>query len=664
MKNRFLLLQLVFCLTLFVGFKAHAQKEELPEWRKMKYLSEEEMYKTVVNRGFEETDPPAGEVRFPAEYEPMQAVMVVYPLGIPMELVKEMAEDCQVITVVSSLNLESAENEYEYAGVNMDNCEFLIAKTDSYWIRDFGPWYIFDGKEPAIVDNKYNRPRPNDDVLPGHFAEYWDIPMYGMNVVHTGGNMMQDGFGAGVSDDIVITESASQAGVTEEQVYERMKAYLGIDPYHVTIDPQGDYIAHVDCWGKYLAPDKILLARVPESNPRYPYYEEVADYFKNTNCSWGYPYKVYRVDIPGGNIVSPYTNSLILNKKVLVPMGSNAEYNEAALNVYREAMPGYEVIGIQNNSYWDGWLNTDALHCRTRGVMDFNMLYIDHREVVFGEQKWQDSVAITSKVIAYSGAELKQDSLLVYYSIDGGEYQTAAMTATANADEYVGYIKGYQVGSKVDYYVYAADESGRNRQQPVFGKAEPHSFVVTEYYEDWLTLNPQEIIFDTINNDAPEILSITNNTADEVVINDITTLESNLYLVEYDFTLPYTLMVGESVEVEVYCDFTLCKGSYDSELYVVSSLGEQVVPIIYNGSVGLEENDMASVEMYPNPMKDVLYVEGDGVVNVTIFNSVGQQVLYIENRKDIDVSSLSEGLYFVRITDGRGNVAVKKIVKD
>ena len=27
-----------------------------------------------------------------------------------------------------------------------------------------------------------------------------------------------------------------------------MSDYLGIDPYHVTIDPQGDYIAHVDCW--------------------------------------------------------------------------------------------------------------------------------------------------------------------------------------------------------------------------------------------------------------------------------------------------------------------------------------------------------------------------------------------------------------------------------
>ena len=558
MKKNNILFALLASL-LLSGFNVQSQENDVPLWRKMKYLSEEEMYMTVTHRGFVETAPPTGEVRFPGEYEPMQAVMIVYPLGIPVELVKEMAEDCKVITVVETYYQSSAKTDFTKAGVNMDNVEFLNATTDSYWIRDFGPWYIFDGKEPAIVDNKYNRPRPNDDVLPGEFAKYWDIPMYGMNVVHTGGNMMQDGLGVGVSDDIVVTESISE-GITEEQVYERMKAYLGIDPYHVTIDPQGDYIAHVDCWGKFLAPDKIVLARVPKSNPRYDYYEEVADYFANTNCSWGYPYKVYRIDIPGNNILSPYTNSLILNKKVLVPMGTYSTFNDKALAVYREAMPGYEVIGIENKNTLKGWLNTDALHCRTRGVMDFNMLYIDHRNVLFGEQQWQDSIAVTSKIIAYSGAELKADSLLVFYSINGGEYQTAKMSATGNTDEFVAYIKGYKEAAKIDYYVFAADESGRRCQQPVFGELDPHNF----FFEGW----------------------------DDV-----------------------------------------------------------------------DENDIAAIEIFPNPMNDVLYIKSENIKEVTIFNAVGQQLMTIENENSINVSSLSYGLYFVRVRDDKGNTLVKKVVK-
>ena len=663
MRKKITLIGLLFCLALSVSLKA--QEQELPEWRKMKYLSEEEMYMPISTRSFVETPPPTGEVRFPGEYEPMQAVMIVYPLGIPVELVREMAEDCKVITIVESYYQSSAQSEFQSAGVNMDNIEYLNAPTNSYWVRDFGPWYIFDGRKPAIVDNVYNRPRPYDDDIPGHFAEYWDIDMFGMKVVHTGGNMMQDGRGNGVSDDIVITESASQAGVSEEQVYERMKAYLGIDPYHVTIDPQGDYIAHVDCWGKYLAPDKILLARVPESNPRYPYYEEVAEYFATTNCCWGYPYKVYRVDIPGGSVLSPYTNSLILNKKVLVPMGSNSTYNEGALNIYRQAMPGYEVIGITNNSYWDGWLNTDALHCRTRGVMDFNMFYVDHRNVVFGEQEWQDSIAITSKFIAYSGADLKQDSLLVYYSIDGGEYQTATMTATGNPDEYVGYIKGYQPKSEVKYYVFGADESNRRYQQPVFGELDPHVFTIGEHAETALTLNPTELVFDD-ENEGVKMLTITNNTANDVVINSISVKYDLFYHVEHDFTLPYTLTIGESVEVEVYCDFAY-KGEFildDSELYIISSLGEQIVPIINNYTIGLEENNALNVELYPNPVNNVLTVKGDNIVKVAIFNALGQEIVTVENRNEIDVTSLNNGLYFVRVTDVNGNVSVNKIVKE
>ncbi len=645
-----------------LGLNLKAQEQELPKWRLMKYLSEEEMNMPITTRSFVETPPPTGEVRFPGEYEPMQAVMIVYPLGIPVELVREMAEDCKVITVVTAYEQSSAQSEFQSAGVNMSNVEFLNANTNSYWIRDFGPWYIFNGKEPAIVDNIYNRPRPSDDDLPGHFAEYWDIEMFGMKVVHTGGNMMQDGRGNGVSDDIVITESVAE-GITEEQVYERMRDYLGIDPYHVTIDPQGDYIAHVDCWGKYLAPDKILLARVPESNPRYPYYEEVAEYFATTNCCWGYPYKVYRVDIPGGSTLSPYTNSLILNKKVLVPMGSNSTYNEGALNIYRQAMPGYEVIGITNNSYWDGWLNTDALHCRTRGVMDFNMFYVDHRNVVFGEQEWQDSIAITSKFIAYSGAELKQDSLLVYYSIDGGEYQTAAMTATGNPDEYVGYIKGYQAKSEVKYYVFGADESNRRYQQPVFGELDPHVFTIGEHAETALALNPTEIVFDD-ESDGVEMLTITNNTANEVVINSISVKDDLSYHTEHDFTLPYTLSVGESVEIEIYCDFAVKHELYDSELSIVSSLGEQIVPIIWNCTIGLEENNALNVELYPNPMNDLLNIKGDNIVKVAIYNTLGQEVISVENRNEIDVRSLNNGLYFVKVTDVNGNASVNKIVKE
>ena len=464
----------LFLLT-FVNAWVFAQDVKKPDWRKLHYLSEEEMNSNVRSSLYQETDPPTGTVRFPAEFEPMQAVTIRYPLGIPTSLVKDLSERTKVYVIVTSSQQNSARNTFQNAGCNMDNISYFNMTTDSYWVRDFGPWYIFNDLEPAIVDNAYNRNRDNDNMVPVHMGELLDLTVYGMNLTHTGGNMMEDGRGVGVSDELILQENNNN----ETNVRTKMRQYLGIDPYQITIDPQGDYIAHVDCWGKFLAPDKILIAQLPTTNSQYDEYEEVASFFANTNCCWGYPYKVYRVYEPGGNTLAPYTNSLIVNKTVFVPLGSNSTYNDQALAVYQNALPGYEIIGVTGAS-GTPWQNTDALHCRTRGVMDFNMLFVDHRDVLHGEKEWQDSYPVVSKFIAYSGQALKQDSLLVYYSIDGGEYQAAHMTSTGNANEYVGYITGYQGGSEIDYYVYGADYSGHHYSQPVFGAAEPHHFTVGE----------------------------------------------------------------------------------------------------------------------------------------------------------------------------------------
>lgn len=659
--KKILLSLVVFALCF--GMKLSAQEQKTPDWKRWHYLSEEEMNTPVRNENFVETDPPTGTPRFVAEFEPMQGVMIRYPLGIPTSLVAQLSNNCHVYCVVSSSSQSSAQSDFQNAGVNMGNVSFVNAPSDSYWIRDYGPWYIFEDRNPAIVDNRYNRPRPNDDNMSQVFANYWNIPMYGMNLEHTGGNMMEDGRGHGVSDELVFNEN----GNNETNVRNKMRDYLGIDPYHVTIDPQGDYIAHVDCWGKYLAPDKILIAQLPQSNPRYQYYEQVAEYFETTNCCWGYPYHVYRVQEPGGYTIAPYTNSLILNKSVYVPMGDNATYNQQALDVYQEAMPGYEIVGVTNNDYYISWENTDALHCRTRGVMDFGMLFVDHRNVKFGVQEWQDSIAITSKFIAYSGQDLKQDSLLVYYSIDGGAYQVAHMTATGEPDEYVGYIKGYQSESSIDYYVFGADESGHRYTQPVFAELDPHHFTMEEYIPitpTEPTISVEELVFD----EPGELtFTITNETSAPFTINDIYEEGDGMDYLWFETSqdLPATLAIGESLEVTVGIAVYV-KGYVETSIVVISDLASQYIAVKINEEIisGVEENLAANFEVYPNPMSNVLHIESNNVQEVAIFNAVGQQVLFVENTNKINVEDLSEGLYFVKISDKRGNSVVKKIVKN
>ena len=564
----------------------------------------------------------------------------------------------------------------------MSNIIYYNMPTDSYWVRDYAPWYIFNDLEPAIVDNVYNRPqRQNDDNVPVVMGQRLGLPVYGMNLMHTGGNMMEDGRGVGVSDDLILEENDDD----EDNVRQKMRDYLGIDPYHITIDPQGDYIAHVDCWGKLLAPDKILIARLPQSNSHYADYEEVANYFETTNCCWGYPFKVYRVNEPGGNTVAPYTNSLILNNKVFVPIGSNNTYNNNALQVYRDAMPGYEIIGVSNSSYSTGWQNTDALHCRTRGVMDFDMLFIDHRDVKFGELAWQDSVAIVSKFIAYSGEELKQDSLLVYYSIDGGAYQTAHMTPTGNQYEYVGYIKGYSSESEIDYYVFGADYSGHRYAQPVFNVLEPHHFKMgyhEETGEGLLAINPESLL---INQEDYYPIVIKNvGTADVTISAMFWTSTGDIYLgvpggvvrIALDEfgspELPATLSPNEELEVNVYFAQDDCKcrsGEIVREEYISIINDSENDNIQYPVTLdytptGISETKNCTT-IYPNPVTDFVHVTGEDITEVKVFDLTGRlikQSFGDDNELEISMRDCESGVYIIQVVS-KDNSTIHRIVK-
>ena len=238
--------------------------------------------------------------RMPGEFEPCAMVKMCYPNNMPLSAYKAVAKDNKVLLLVNpssnnSSRITEARNSLVSAGVNVDNVTFLDMPIDSdyaYWVRDFSPFYVFNDKQLSVVDFTYNRPRYEQNAVPSKLATYFNIPYSNMSITHTGGNLMQDGRGTAFSDDLVVEENGGNA----TNVRNKMKQYTGTDNYVITIDPQGDYIAHIDCWGKIVAPDKIIVARLPQNNSRYQYYEQVANELSNTKCAYGYNYRIYRID--------------------------------------------------------------------------------------------------------------------------------------------------------------------------------------------------------------------------------------------------------------------------------------------------------------------------------------------------------------------------------
>ena len=409
------------------------------------------------------TAPPTGDVRNPSEWEPSEGVIVRWPLGVTVALIAEMSEDVVVTTIVPNASSEtSARNAYISGGVNMDNAQFIRAATDSIWTRDYGPWFIFEGDKLAIVDHVYNRPRPNDDLIPGKVGLEWGLDVYGMNLRHTGGNHMSNGLGTSSSTELIYIENSS---MTEPQVDQFMYDYLGND-YTVLDYIQSGGIHHIDCWAKFLGPSTVLVKDVSPGDPTYDDLNERAAFLASQISPWGVPYDVHRVYCPSGTW---YTNSLILNDKVFVPLFGSSQDDDALLT-YQEAMPGYEVLGFTGS-----WATEDALHCRTMGVPDRGTLLIDH--MPFRSEMIVDGdYLIAAEIVPLSGEALTPVATRIYYSVNGGLWQSTLLAEGGGPDMFEGFIPEQPEDSLIAYYLEAADDSGRVERHPYIGAPGAHRF--------------------------------------------------------------------------------------------------------------------------------------------------------------------------------------------
>lgn len=425
-----------------------------------------------------QTDPPPSPIRNIAEYERMEGVLIRYPFGISTALIAEMSEDITIYCLVSSSQQSSANSTMSSGGVNMENVQYVLGSTDSYWTRDYGPWWVVDGdRNISVVDHTYNRPRPNDNQAPQKIADHLQTPYFASDIVHAGGNYMTDGLGAAASSDLVYLENS----MSEAEVNQLMVDYYGIDTYHVVDDPNNTYIDHIDCWGKYLSPTKVLIRDVPTSHPQYTMINETAIYFENTVNEWGEPWEVYRVWTPNNQ---PYTNSTILNQKVLVPI-TGSSWDDDALAVYIDAMPGYEVIGFTGS-----WESTDALHCRTKGIPDLEMLQVIHNPVNDHTEPDSEGYPISVFVDPLSGEGIIGDSMKVFWRTVGeSSWQSAPIYESLIPEEpntWGGWIPPLAEEDEIQYFIQTADSSGRIENSPLAGW---HEFwaLPTSACDSWIT---------------------------------------------------------------------------------------------------------------------------------------------------------------------------------
>ncbi len=432
-------------------------------------------------------------VRVAAEWEPVTGVLIGWPLKLPKALVVEMAKEVDLwVTVSNKAARRRAHKALTDWEIDPGRLKFIITtQGDGYYLsRDWGPLAVFDahghGKlvngryrdypvaaagssEPlASLSEHFGLDYSLDDSAPGALAKELGWPRTELPLALTGGNLLFDGLGTGFATQIIVDENAAM-GVTRDQFLQVLKKELGVVRFHVVPNFEGGAggIQHIDCLLKLLDEERIMIKRPPDDHPDFRRIESIVEHLAKLKSPYGRPYTLLRIDTPryDQDDLANYTNSIILNRKIFVPLfGIPAD--QRALKTWRAAMPGYQVLGFALDKSLIDLRYTDAIHCRTRAIWDPKMLWMTHRRVN-GRNPSTGGFLVEARIHDYSGEGLLEDRLRLDWRTAGSRRWTKVrLEPTGTPDVFRALIPNVHPGKSVEYYLSAASRSGRHESLP------------------------------------------------------------------------------------------------------------------------------------------------------------------------------------------------------
>jgi len=419
-------------------------------------------------------EPPPGAVRTMGEWEEIQALVLAWRSyeDILVEITRHAVAETKVIILANNPN--TVINRLTLENIPLDNVVVLQRNTNSIWIRDFGPWAVYENEVDSlmITDWIYNRPRPLDDTAPSAIATYLGLPIHEAtvapyNLVHTGGNHLTDGFNTAFSSDLLLDENPDK---TEAEIDNIAQLFLGIENYVKMRALPHDGIHHLDMHMRLLDEETILFSEYPQGVADGPQIESnIRHLLSNVPTAFGNRYRILRVPAPPDQLdrfpdnngyYRTYANSVFVNKTILVPIYEE-QYDTTALRIYRENMPGYNVVGIDCNAIIP---SLGALHCITKAVGVNEPLWIAHARLHDTYDTVND-YPVVAKIRHRSGIS---NATLYYRTAGDLTYSAVPMTLTdATENLWSAAIPAHAAGTELQYYIHANAQSGKQQVRPI-----------------------------------------------------------------------------------------------------------------------------------------------------------------------------------------------------
>ena len=317
--------------------------------------------------------------------------------------------------------------------------------------------------------------------MPTAHANYVGIPIYvtdsGLtDLVNTGGNYMSDGLGNAFASELILEENAvgNPYGVspkTETQIDGIMQNYMGIQHYIKMPTLPFDEIHHIDMHMKLLDEETLLVSKYPPNVSDGPQIESNINYVVNNFQSpFGTPYKIKWIDVPAstsgsypdtGGAYRTFANAVFINKSILVPI-YRPQVDAAALALYQQLLPGYNVVGIDVDNSGENLISQlGALHCITHTIGVADPLLIVHQPI--DEANAGSAVTINALVKHISGIQ----TATVFWREQGTTtFNQTPMTFVSDSN-WTATISIPTSGVNIEYYIQGQSVSGKTLSRPI-----------------------------------------------------------------------------------------------------------------------------------------------------------------------------------------------------
>jgi agmatine deiminase len=328
--------------------------------------------------------------RWPAEWEGQGAIWFAWPhnrstwpgnfASIPAAyaaLVRQASEYLPAKLLAAGPLADQAKRFFAAAR----DVEMIEIPTNDLWIRDYGPTFVLEGGDLIGIDWRYNawggkyHPHDSDAAAAKAVCAVAGVRCESSPLGLEGGAIETDGQGRLLTTpDCVITDSRNP-GWTREQISEEFVRRLGVSEI-VWVDGGGlegdDTDGHIDQLARFVNPEHVVCA--VSSDRDDPNREGLERNYQQL-VRWGEETSprvtIHRMETPpprfmtGGNRVpESYTNFLMLaDRAVLVPTFRHRRYDDAAMRLLRELLPGRPIIGIDAFDF--AW-GLGAWHCASQ----------------------------------------------------------------------------------------------------------------------------------------------------------------------------------------------------------------------------------------------------------------------------------------------------------